>query len=510
MPINLPPKEGLPVSAPVDDIGRSGPRPNVLLICTDHLRADFLGVNGYPVVQSPQIDKLALSGINFRRAFSETPVCCPARRIIMTGMDSYGIDMNFNRDTQPFPQGPKLAEVLSGAGYQTFASGKLHVWPPRNRIGFDDVALNEEGRTAGLASAPDDYIQFLADEGLAHRAHTHGLGNNQYGTRLSPVPEHATSTGWTADQAMRFLTRRDPTRPFFLYVSFDKPHPPITPPADYYELYRDAVFPEPVIGDWVEDEPQHRRERAHGAHDYHLWRHRGDTTQQSLRGMAAMTTHIDSRIGMLLGTLREQQVLSNTWIIFIADHGDALFDHDYLAKGDHLAGSSAIPYIICPPGSFLPRCAPGRISHDDTTTPAGLQDIMPTILDICGVEIPENVTGQSLLSHFTEEKPAFREITCGNIGAHYGATDGSHKYCWNATTGHELLFDLAADPKDCHDLSGDPTLADAKTRLRTALHDWMSRHGDPHAKDGDLHPIPTAPASGPRHRANNWNNRGWR
>ena len=211
--------EGLPVRADVDDVAAAGDRPNILLICTDQLRADLLGINGHPIVQSPHIDQLALSGINFRHAFSECPVCCPARRIIMTGRDPFGINMFQNRDLQPFPEGPKLAELLTQAGYQTAGFGKFHTWPPRNHMGFEELEVNEEGRTAGHIY-PDDYQQFLIDKGFGPIANAHGMGNNQYGYRQSPVPEYATSTGWTADRAMRFLKRRDPTRPFFLVRLF--------------------------------------------------------------------------------------------------------------------------------------------------------------------------------------------------------------------------------------------------------------------------------------------------
>ena len=213
----------------------SATRPNVLVVCCDHLRADNLGCNGHPVIQSPQVDKLAEQGVNFQRAFSECPVCVPARRILMTGRNPYNLHMDRNKDTQSFPEGPKLAELFTRSGYQTFASGKLHTWPQRNRIGFEDVQLNEEGRKQGDLIR-DDYETFLMEQGVQHLAYTHGLGNNQYGLRFSPVPEPLTTTHWTADQAMRFIERRDPTRPFFLYCSFDKPHPPITPPKEYYDL----------------------------------------------------------------------------------------------------------------------------------------------------------------------------------------------------------------------------------------------------------------------------------
>jgi arylsulfatase len=483
------------------------PRPHLLLLCCDHLRWDWLGCNGHPLVQSPQIDKLAYAGVNFQRAFSECPVCVPARRILMTGRGPYGVHMNQNRDLQPFPEGPKLAEVLTRAGWQTFAAGKLHVHPQRNRIGFEDVQLNEEGRLQSGARL-DDYERWLRDHGFAHRAYTHGLGNNQYGLRLSPLPEEATTTHWTAQRAMEFVERRDPTRPFFLYVSFDKPHPPITPPASYYELYRDATFPAPVMGDWLPAKITPRIEQARAAHNYPDLLRQPGPIQQSLRGFAALITHLDSMIGAILGTLREEGVLQDTWIVFTSDHGDQLFDHGHFAKGDFFHGSTRVPFIVRPPDAW--RTAHGlHAGRIDTRTPVGLADLMPTLLDLAGVESPSDLDGQSLLPLLrTGDRSTFRPHTCGHITTHYGISDGRYRYQWEASTGLEFLFDQDRDPCDEHDLAGAPAHAGRLAELRRSLTTWMAAHDDPHARGGQLVPAPREHGPDRGHSPNPWNNRG--
>lgn len=482
--------------------------PNIVLICCDHLRWDWLGCNGHPFVQTPQIDKLARQGMNFQRAFSECPVCVPARRIMMTGQDTFGIQMAQNRDTQPFTQGPKLAEVLTGAGWQTFAAGKLHTHPQRNRIGFEDVQLNEEGR---FQSGPrlDDYERWLRDHGHAHRAYTHGLGNNQYGLRLSPLPEEATTTHWTGQRAMEFLERRDPTRPFFLYVSFDKPHPPLTPPASFYELYRDARFPEPVMGDWVDQKCPPRITQSRASNHWEQLRSRPGEMQQSLRGFAALVTQIDSMVGTLMGQLKEEGELANTWIVFTSDHGDQLFDHGSFAKGDFFHGSTRVPYIVCPPARWRAEqgLVPGR---DETETPVGLMDLMPTLLDIAGVEIPSTVVGQSVLPLLRGEPraTAFRAYSFGHISSHFAVSDGRFRYQWIADTGAEYLFDQGEDDCDEHDLADSPVHADKLTELRHQLIGWLARHEDPHVVAGKLvtRDYPWHLEQG--EAVNHWNNRG--
>ena len=120
-------------------------RPHVLLICTDHWPAAHLGCAGHPAIETPTLDELARGGVRFTRAYSECPVCIPARRTLMTGTSPRTHGDRVFLDTQPMPDLPLLAQSFRDTGYQAYASGKLHVYPQRNRIGFDDVILNEEG-----------------------------------------------------------------------------------------------------------------------------------------------------------------------------------------------------------------------------------------------------------------------------------------------------------------------------------------------------------------------------
>ena len=488
------------------DPARDPKTPNVVLVCCDHLRADWCGCNGHPVVMTPQIDELAYEGLNFQQAFSECPVCVPARRIMMTGMGTYSIRMNVNKDLQPFPEGPKLAEVMTAAGYQTFASGKLHTCPQRNRIGFEDVQLNEEGRKQG-SLLKDDYEMFLDDHGYGHLAYTHGLGNNEYGVRMSPLPEPFTTTHWTAQRAMEFIDRRDPTRPFFLHISFDKPHPPITPPANYYELYRDVEMPAPVQGDWVNAKLPTQVRHLQLRNNFDDWKDHPLMVQQSLRGFAAMITHIDSMMGVFLGHLREHGLLDNTLVIFTSDHGDHLFDHGNLAKSDFFRGATNVPFIVRPPRPWA-RERGFEYGRVNTMAPVGLMDVMPTILDVCGIPVPDSVEGQSLVGLMLGDEGAFREYSCGNCGMVYGLSDGRTKYIWFSDDDYEFLLDLQNDPHDCHDLSAEPDWQETMAMWRGRLVEWLEQNDDPHVENGRLGPIPYEWNLDWARASSGWNNRG--
>ena len=167
-------------------------KPNILLISTDHWPAALLGVSGHPVIQTPTLDSLARSGTRFSNAYSECPVCIPARRTLMTGTTPRTHGDRVFGETLTMPQLPTMAETFRSAGYQATAVGKLHVYPQRNRIGFDDVILDEEGRTQ--YGVIDDYEIFLADQGYAGQQFWHGMSNNEYSWRPWHLPEHTHAT----------------------------------------------------------------------------------------------------------------------------------------------------------------------------------------------------------------------------------------------------------------------------------------------------------------------------
>ncbi|MCH2615035.1 MAG: sulfatase-like hydrolase/transferase, partial [Opitutales bacterium] len=117
-------------------------KPNVLLISTDHWPATLLGCAGHPAVQTPTLDQLAANGTRFINTYAECPVCIPARRTLMTGTTPRTHGDRIFQETLPMPDLPTMADTFRNAGYQAYAVGKLHVYPQRDRIGFDDVILD--------------------------------------------------------------------------------------------------------------------------------------------------------------------------------------------------------------------------------------------------------------------------------------------------------------------------------------------------------------------------------
>jgi hypothetical protein len=130
-------------------------------------------------------------------------------------------------ETLRMPPVPTLAQTFRDAGYQAYAVGKLHVMPPRDRIGFDDVILEEDGRLQ--FGSLDDYEIFLGDRGYVGQTFAHGMSNNEYWYRSWHLPEECHVTNWASQQMARTIKRRDPTRPALWYLSYRHPHPPLAP-----------------------------------------------------------------------------------------------------------------------------------------------------------------------------------------------------------------------------------------------------------------------------------------
>lgn len=438
-------------------------KPNILFIFADQWRGDCLGVTGHPVVKTPNIDGIANSqGVVFTKAYSTCPSCIAARASIMTGMTPYNHGRIGYQDGVDWKYENTLAQVLSDNGYQTHCTGKMHVHPQRNHCGFHSINSYEEKRNFD-DNYKNDYNEWLRDvSGGECDELDNGLHFNSASvSRPSCLPEKWHVNTWTANTAINFLKRRDKTRPFMLNVSFARPHPPFDPPKVYWDMYKDKKIPGVPIGDWSEytDHPIDCIDPSHG-------RLPKDELDIATRGYYAQMAHIDNQIGRLLRTLEKCGVDRNTWIVFSSDHGEMLGDHNRFRKMYALEGSARIPMIVSPPH------IDGDAGIKFSDVPVAIEDIYSTILDIAGIEIPENVDGKSLLPFLNGEPEKWREYVHGehsgwNSGRQF-MTDGKEKYIWKTVTGKEYLFDLVNDPQELHNLSDKP---EGQERLKV----WRNR-----------------------------------
>jgi len=427
--------------------------PNVLLITADHWAASMMGCAGHPVLMTPTLDQLARTGARFTQCHSTCPVCIPARRSLMTGAFPRTHGDRVYADRLPMPNIKTLAQSFRDAGYQAYAVGKLHVYPQRDRIGFDDVMLSEEARYQ--FGVTDDYEMWLGENGYLGQEYSHGMSNNQYYTRPWHLPEEAHQTTWATAQMVRTIKRKDPTRPAFYYLSYVHPHPPLVPLQAYWDMYQGVDMPASPMGDWLDNDAAalkiYRQQAAlYSEHDI----------KRAKRAFFALCTHIDHQIRLLIGTLREEGLLDDTIIAFTADHGDTLFDHGLVAKRTFYRNATNVPLILT--GRPLQAYAGNT---DDRV--ACLEDIMPTLLSACGIAIPATAEGRDLLRGDRRDM-LYGEVCEGAVATRM-VTDGRYKLIYYPYGNVLQLFDLRQDPDETHNLVAATEVQTVVNRLRSFL-----------------------------------------
>ncbi len=449
-------------------------RPNIVLITTDQQRFDAIHAAGNTSIFTPHLNWLCDTGIRFSRAYSDCPLCMPARATIMTGLPAYRHGSVGNDQSEPMRARPTLASYLTAAGYETRAQGKMHFEPMRNKFGFETMELSH------------DYYRQRQQTQPARCGAQHGQGQNEMEPVLGSVSSNETLTRWVVDRSIDFLDTRDPERPFFLWSSISKPHPPFDPSPEFWEIYRDMPMPEVVKGDWSQDfdmipvgfrQPTAHLNSAHRFSREQLIRIR--------RAYYACITEIDTTLGRLFTALRERGLLKNTLILFTSDHGEMLGDHGLGGKSLFLEPSAHVPLLVRPPGEWDTDPRRGTVDHRLTC----LADLLPTCLNAAGITAtpPPEASGINLL-----DSSAGRSAVIGQCGKTFAVIEERWKYTCT-TLGHgELLFDVLADPLEKNNLAA--RHPEQCSRMRSLLIEELRAAGSPQiAADGSLiqHPEPS-------------------
>jgi arylsulfatase A-like enzyme len=445
---------------------RGGPRPNVLFVFADQLRADVCGGYGDPDlknIRTPHIDELASQGVTFTHALSTTPKCTPYRGMLMTGRHPThtGLVVNFvNASPQQNPN--CIGNLFSRAGYDTGFIGKWHLaaggW-----------------RNPGKSDHPDSDMSFVPpgparlgfDHWEAYNFHVDFNHYWYYRDEEKKCYSERYETDTQVDQAIRFMEERKRSgRPFFLTVAPHPPHPPFRE-SHIPKGYLDQV-PEKLK--WSPNVPGEHREKQAERRRFYL----------------AMCKNMDDNIGRLMRFLDASGLGENTLVVFSSDHGEMHGSHGRYNKKVPYAESVDIPLIMRWPGTI-----PAGRRESALYTP---MDHLPTLCGLAGLEIPGEVDGIDLsaaalgrgkvdrkevlmatyvsgYNTFTTEKP-FREWR--------GVHTGRYTYIrWlGGTERPEELYDSESDPYQMQNLVGDPSHAERLDYLRKRLGELMAEAHD--------------------------------
>lgn len=431
--------------------------PHILFIMTDQQRWDSLGCYGNETIETTHLDWLACEGTQFDHAYTPSPSCVPARAALLTGMDPWhtgilGTGKSQGQMGSNYPQ--TMPGELAKNGYHTLGVGKMNFSPQRSLNGFHQTILDEGGKKQDPGFESDYEQWFQQHKTAPYGSLDHGVGWNDWLSRPFHAPEYLHPTNWTVNEALNHLETRDPTKPFFLKVSFTRPHSPYDPPEYYFDTYKDSPLPDPEVGSWANIHNDKKEAMKPDA-----WRgiRSKKDIQRARAGYYGSINHIDDQLGRLFDYLKRNRLWNETMIVFTSDHGDMLGDHHLWRKTYAYEGSTHIPLMI-----KLPQSAGKQVSR--VKEPVQLQDVLPTLLDVATIPIPSGVDGVSLLPLMTSENVTWRPFVHGEHSACYAdeqemqfLTDGKMKYIWFPRTDAYQLFDLEKDPYEKHDVSKELT-----------------------------------------------------
>lgn len=474
-------------------------KPNVLLITGDHARHDAVAANHDPkasnslgsVIKTPNLDRLANDGVSFANSFTTNPICVPGRASITTGNYPHKATGKKGNGGRIKDDQPILARDFAAAGYATYAVGKLHYVPysppgePRLLHGFQKAELCEEGRIIssfdplGKTKGLEDYHDYLESVGWGGYERAHCIGNNDVHPCASPMPAEHHEESWVANRTIANLSEHldgGSDKPFLMWMSFTKPHPPYDPPRPYDDMYDPRTMPEP-LGGWENDEIMKGRDRELENRRYVYGYDR--LSEQAVRVARAyycgMMSFQDEMIGKVLDFLEEKNVKEETIVIYTADHGDLLGDFGRFFKTCMIDGSVKVPFIWRVPG------LDGGDNHRRIQL-VGLQDVMPTLCSLCGVTPGGSSDGIDLTPILQDEGAKGRDFyvsqTCESPGQKYMIRTPQWKYIYSEIGGVEELYDSSRDDYELDNLAGKPESKGVLEQLRKTLLDWCVENGD--------------------------------
>ncbi len=501
---------------------------SIIFFMMDQLSAKWLEGESAQACPTPNIDGLCARGVVFSQAFSSNPLCMPSRSTIATGLSTRGHGVLTN-GYQLDSSITTFMQLLQKAGWYTGAFGKVHlqphfagVYPDYHSYGFDITHITEDARAgewldwvqreypqyyeAALATIWPSEIPELKRYGkdqvdLSTRIKkiqetfswaTKKFPNNSAETYTLPFPEPVSQTAWITRQAVDFIRNSNPAQPIYAHVSYVQPHGPSCPPAEYMKYIDVTKIPEPIPPEWIEDSNQPTCfKRSEG-----VITRIPDNWRELRRYYFADIVHLDHQLGLVMEVLEKTGRLENTYIIFIADHGELLMDHGFSGKAErHYDACIRVPLIITGPGLQKGLSCNEIVQHED---------IFPTVLEIAGLPLPEPhimgpylkelpnvVAGRSLLklckgetlkdwrnAAYVESYNNINSATPVNWARTIRTKDW--RYTMYPEKNGEQLFYLRDDPDEQRNLAYDPEYAQVRQELRDRLLELIILQDYPH------------------------------
>ena len=411
-------------------------RPNVLFIAIDDLR-DWVGYLGrHPQTKTPNMDRLAASGVYFTRAYCASPVCNPSRAALMSGLrpSTTGVYENRNDWRTVVPENLTLPSTYRKAGYFVCGSGKIYHESFKRRSEWDDYLDN-----AGKDPQPQG---------------NDGVG----GIKFAPLDcRDEDLREWKIVQYGIDQLQKPQDKPFFLAVGLHKPHMPWNVPRKYFDMHplKDIELP-PHLSNDLDDVPAAGVTLATRSGD-HARIVQAGRWKDAVQGYLAAVSYCDAMVGRLLDAFEKSSHRDNTIICFWSDHGWSLGEKEHWRKFALWEEPTRTPFIWVVPGLTKPNQPCHR--------PVDLMSIYPTLCDLSGIEVPGHVQGRSIRSLLADPKSTWEQpaITTYQYMNHAIRTEDWRYIKYR--DGGEELYDERADPNEWTNLADKPGLASRKAEL---------------------------------------------
>ena len=433
-------------------------RPNILLILPDQMRASAMGCMGNPDVRTPHLDRLAATGILFKRTYANTPVCCPARAILMTGTYPHRNGMIAN-DLRLRESQVTIAEILSEAGYRTGFIGKWHLDGGPRDPGFVPPGPRRQG------------FDFWA----AYECHHKHFEPTYFRDSPEMITVKKFEPEASCDFAIEFLHAQPKEKPFFLTVQMGPPHDPYGAPEQYMQQYPPERITPP--GNWKPGSETRTGGPKRGSFAFNQNVPPGGL--EEIAAYYAAITALDDQVGRLIKTMDDLGLSDNTIVLVTSDHGDMLGSHGMRRKRKPHDESSRIPGIIRWPG----RIPAGRV----VDTLFSHIDMPPTLLSLAGLPVPKSMQGTDLSAVARGSSTAGPDSVLLQIFVPFnpdqvakpwrGIVTANHTYARFASEAW-VLFDHSKDPLQLKNLADAPEHAALQTDLDQRLTELMKKSGD--------------------------------
>jgi arylsulfatase A-like enzyme len=459
-------------------------RPNVLWLMSDQHNAACMGHAGRRV-RTPALDSLAARGLRFTNAFCNNPICAPSRLSYITGRYPHSHRFLGN-DNFDYPErNPSTLPALARRhGYQTALVGKAHMIRAWDEEGFEHI------RYCDLCDADRDdplsnhYFRYLVEQGLGDKYDYGTLPPDHPGKGshwfVSEIPHAHSIEVWTGDESLAFLRSRDRRRPFFLQMTFQRPHAPLSPSPERADMYppEEVDVPEnarDLFERQFATKPRFQRDHVARRAAYPYVPCDEAELRRHLSHYYALITIIDEQIGRVLDYLRAEGELEHTIVCYVADHGDFAGDHGLMQKNLGIYESiHRVPFLLAYPGAPAGR---------EVTDLVESVDLYPTLCTLMDLAAPDIVEGRSLApaADGSERAPTKEAVICEwsrptPVTMTHAIRTPDFRLVYYGHGADGELYDRRADPGEMENVWSDPEYAAIRLNLTEQLLDHVMRY----------------------------------